>query len=75
MLFGMETALGNYTIFVQMIPFAIMHSAKPLPEALGAIFTGILLGVIALYTRSFLYGAILHWLVAMTLDVIVGYIF
>lgn len=72
MLFGMERALGSYTIFVQMIPFAIMHSAKPLPEALGAIFTGILLGVVALYTRSFLYGVILHYVVAMTMDVIIG---
>lgn len=73
MLFGMEKALGNYTIFVQMIPFAIMHSGKPLPEALGAVFTGILLGVVALYTRSFLYGVILHILVAITMDVIVGF--
>lgn len=72
MLFGMEKSLGGYTIFVQTIPFAIMHSTKPLPEALGAIFTGILLGMIALHTRSFLYGVFLHALVAITMDVIVA---
>lgn len=72
MLFGMEKVLGNYTIFIQMIPFAVMHSGKPLPEAIGAIFTGVLFGVIALYTRSFLYGVILHALVAITMDFIVG---
>ena len=47
-----------------------MHYSKPLPEALGSIIAGVLLGVLALETRSFLYGAAIHWLVAMSMDVI-----
>ena len=31
----------------------------------------VLLGILALETRSFIYGAAIHWLVAMTMDVVV----
>lgn len=70
MLFGLEKRFGNYSILIQTIPFAVMHFSKPLPEALGSIVAGLLLGVLALETRSFLYGAVMHWLVAMTMDTV-----
>lgn len=70
MLFGLEKRFGNYSILIQTIPFAVMHFSKPLPEALGSIIAGLLLGVLALETRSFIYGAVIHWLVAMTMDTV-----
>ena len=70
MLFGLERKFGNYAILIQTIPFAVLHYSKPLPEALGSIIAGVLLGVLALETRTFLYGAAIHWLVAMTMDVV-----
>ncbi len=70
MLFGLEKRFGNYSILIQTIPFAVMHFSKPLPEALGSIVAGILLGVLALETRSFVYGAAIHWLVALTMDTV-----
>ena len=70
MLFGLERQFGNYSILIQTIPFAVMHYTKPLPEALGSIIAGVLLGVLALETRSFIYGAAIHWLVAMTMDIV-----
>lgn len=71
MLFGLERRFGKYTILIQTIPFAVMHYSKPMPEAIGSIVASVLLGVLALETRSFLYGAAIHWLVAMTMDVVV----
>ena len=70
MLFGLEKRFGNYSILIQTIPFAVMHFSKPLPEALGSIVAGILLGALALESRSFVYGAAIHWLVAMTMDTV-----
>ncbi|MBC8234732.1 CPBP family intramembrane metalloprotease [bacterium] len=71
MLFGLEEQFGKYSILIQMIPFTILHHGKPFAESVGAILAGILLGVIALETRSFIYGALLHWLVAVSMDAFV----
>ena len=70
MLFGLERKFGKDSIFIQTIPFAVMHFGKPFPEAIGSIFAGVLLGVVALETRSFIYGAAIHWFVAVTMDVL-----
>ena len=68
MLFGLERRFGNYSILIQTIPFAVMHYRKPFPEAVGSIFAGLLLGFMAFETRSFIYGAAIHWFVALTMD-------
>jgi membrane protease YdiL (CAAX protease family) len=70
MLFGLKPALGLYAVFVQTIPFAIMHFGKPQIETLAAVFAGVLLGYLAVRTRSFWYGWMLHSLVAVTNDIL-----
>ena len=70
MLFGLEKRFGNYSILIQTIPFAVMHYSKPFPEAAGSIVAGLLLGAVAFETRSFIYGAAIHWLVAASMDLI-----
>jgi hypothetical protein len=70
MLFGLKPALGFYAIFVQTIPFAIMHFGKPQIETLAAVGAGVLLGYLAVRTRSFWYGWMLHSLVAVTNDIL-----
>ena len=70
MLFGLEKRFGNYSILIQTIPFVAKHSSKPFPEAIGSIITGVVLGALALETRSFIYGAAVHWLVALSMDVL-----
>ena len=60
--------LGPYVIFVMTIPYCMIHFGKPVQETLGAIVAGILLGFMALKTRSIWLGAALHIAVAWTMD-------
>ena len=68
MLKGMRSALGAQAIFVMIVPYCMIHYGKPLPETLGAIFAGIILGTLAMRTRSIWGGVLIHIGVAMTMD-------
>lgn len=70
MLFGLKEKMGYYTIFIQMIPFFILHKGKPEIELFASIFAGIILGIQALRSKSFVYSWILHWLVMVSIDTI-----
>lgn len=68
LLFGLHRRIGAAAVWVLAIPFATMHLGKPQPEALGSIAAAVALGYLALKTRSFWYGALLHACVAVTMD-------
>jgi membrane protease YdiL (CAAX protease family) len=68
--FSLFQVMGWYSVFVATLPFAVMHVGKPEPEALGSVIAGVALGVFALKERSFIYGALLHALVAWSMDVL-----
>lgn len=68
MLFGLEKKFGIYSVFIQMIPFTILHFGKPFLETLGSIPGGIVLGILALRTRSFYYCVIVHFSVMFAID-------
>jgi membrane protease YdiL (CAAX protease family) len=68
LLFGLEEKFGYYAIFIQMIPFVILHNGKPMPETFGAILGGIALGILAFRTRSFIYGVIVHMGIMFSID-------
>jgi len=70
MLFGLKKRFGYYSIFIQMIPFFILHKGKPEIELFASILAGIILGIQALRSRSFIYSWILHWLVMVSIDTI-----
>lgn len=65
---GLERAIGWYAVFVVAIPFGIMHVGKPFPEAYGAVAASIILGWLAVRTRSSWYGFGLHAGIAVTMD-------
>jgi hypothetical protein len=67
-LFGTARALGYYAIFVQTIPFALMHLAKPMPEMLLSIVGGIALGALCWRCRSFWIAVPIHWAQMFLLD-------
>jgi membrane protease YdiL (CAAX protease family) len=55
-------------IAVMTVPYALIHVYKPLPEACGSIVAGLVLGWLSLKYRSWVGGALVHVLVAVTLD-------
>ncbi|HSD64169.1 MAG TPA: CPBP family intramembrane glutamic endopeptidase [Ignavibacteriaceae bacterium] len=70
MLFGLKGKFGYYAIFIQMIPFLILHNGKPVIETFGAIVAGIALGVLAWRTVSVYYCIITHGFVMVSIDLV-----
>ena len=69
LLFTLEGRLGRAAIGVMVVPYCMIHFHKPLPEVFGAILAGVVLGWLALETRSLWGGALLHIAVALSMDV------
>lgn len=67
-LFPSVRKFGLAGILVPVVPYCMLHFSKPIPEALGAIFAGLLLGYYAWKSRSIWGGVLLHSLVAVTMD-------
>ena len=68
MLHGIKKRFGFYSIFIMMIPYCMIHFQKPMPETIGAIFAGIILGALSLKSRSIWLGVAIHYSVAITMD-------
>ena len=69
-LFALFPRFGYNAVLVMMVPYCMIHFDKPVGESLGAIAAGLLLGVLALRSRSWLPGAALHWAIAVTMDLL-----
>jgi membrane protease YdiL (CAAX protease family) len=61
MFFGLERSIGKSAIFVQTIPFVLLHLGKPFLETLACIPSGFIAGYIAYRTRSFLPCFVIHF--------------
>ena len=70
LLFGLCRYLGVYSIFVMIVPYCMIHFTKPFPEILGSIVAGLILGTLALRTRSIWGGITIHALVATSMDLL-----
>jgi len=68
MLETLAPRLGAGSIFVMAVPYMMIHLPKPWPEATGAILFGILLGLLALRSRSIWGGVMVHVTVALSMD-------
>ncbi|MGH1342044.1 MAG: lysostaphin resistance A-like protein [Nannocystales bacterium] len=68
LLFMLARSLGSAAIFVSLVPYTMIHFGKALPETLGSVVAGIVLGTLALRTRSIYGGVLLHCGVAWTMD-------
>ncbi len=65
----LKPVMGSYAIFAMVVPYCMIHYGKPFPETMGAIVAGIVLGTLAMKTRSIWSGFLIHVSVAISMDV------
>lgn len=68
--FALFRRFGWNALLIMAIPYVMVHFNKPLPETVGALGAGLLLGALALRAGSCVPGIFLHWAVGMTMDVL-----
>jgi membrane protease YdiL (CAAX protease family) len=69
--FGLLRRFGMLAVPMMTVPYTMIHFTKPMPEATAAIAAGLILGYMAIRTRSFVPGVFLHVAVAFTMDLLV----
>lgn len=67
-LFGTAPSLGIYAIFVQALPFALLHLQKPPVEAVLSVLGGVALGAVVWRCKSFWYAVPVHALQMLSID-------
>ena len=70
MLASLRRWIGYGAVFVMVIPYCMLHFQKTGSESLGAIIAGVVLGCLAMNFRSIWGGVLLHWSVAVAMDVL-----
>lgn len=63
-----KPSMGSHAIFAMVVPYCMIHFGKPFLETLGAIIAGVVLGTLALRTRSIWSGFLIHVTVAISMD-------
>jgi membrane protease YdiL (CAAX protease family) len=63
-LFGYARKFGHDALWLQAVPFALMHNGKPELETLSTIFGGFAFGWVADRTKSFVWPFLIHWFIA-----------
>ncbi len=66
-------AMGRHAIYVTMIPYCMIHFHKPLGETLVSIVAGVLFATLAVRTRSFWTGALIHACAGLSMDIFALY--
>ena len=67
-LHGLKHRFGFYSVFISTIPYCMVHFGKPFGETIAAIIAGIVLGTLSLKSRSIVLGILIHYSVAITMD-------
>jgi membrane protease YdiL (CAAX protease family) len=65
---ALRRSLGASAIFAMALPYCMIHYGKPYLEANGAIVAGVVLGSLAMRTRSIYAGFLVHVTVAFSMD-------
>lgn len=67
---ALRRSMGSAAIFAMALPYCMIHYGKPYLEAQGATVAGIVLGSLAMRTRSVYAGFLVHIFVAFSMDFI-----
>ncbi|MFO0572094.1 MAG: type II CAAX endopeptidase family protein [Polyangiaceae bacterium] len=67
---ALRKSLGASAIFAMAVPYCMIHYGKPYLEANGAIVAGVVLGSLAMRTRSIYSGFLVHITVAFLMDML-----
>jgi membrane protease YdiL (CAAX protease family) len=67
---ALRKSLGSAAIFAMAVPYCMIHYGKPYLEAHGAIVAGVVLGSLAMRTRSIYSGFLVHITVAFLMDIL-----
>jgi membrane protease YdiL (CAAX protease family) len=70
MLASLRRSLGAHALWVMVIPYVMIHFGKPVAETSGAVIAGIVLGTLAMRTRSIWGGVLVHCAVAIGMDLL-----
>ena len=70
--FAYVSKFGPEGLWLQAVPFALLHISKPEIETLSTIFGGFAFGWIAWRTRSFIYPFIIHWAIFTFVVLVAG---
>ena len=68
LLFRLEKRFGALAVWIMTVPYAFIHIHKPFPEAVGSIIAGLVLGSLALRSRSIWAGVAVHIMIAFAAD-------
>ncbi len=66
--FALAKYVGNGSVFVMVSVYAFLHFWKPLPETIGSVAGGFILGMFAYYSRSVYGGMIIHVGIALAME-------
>lgn len=64
LLFGYARYFGANALWLAAVPFALAHIRKPAIETYSTLFGGVLFGLVAWRTKSFVYPFLIHWFVS-----------
>ncbi|MCP4675684.1 MAG: CPBP family intramembrane metalloprotease [Deltaproteobacteria bacterium] len=70
MLQPLRRTMGSSAIFAMMVPYVMIHIGKPMIECFAAVIAGIVLGTLAMRTKSIWAGFLIHVSVALSMDIL-----
>ena len=70
--FGLLRRIGYNAFWLSSLLFAFLHVTKPTDEILFAFFSGFVFAYLSFKTKSILPAALLHFLVAVVLNLLIG---